>query len=194
MLNYYFKILYHLRQMRSMRRSLSVDAAKTLINAFITSRIDYCNSVFSRVAVIHLRPLHSVLNAAARLIVKKRKYDPITATIRDVLHYLTIQQRIEYKLCDLVHKAMHHTAPVYLTELHVLVSIHQGRANLRSARHGDLSVAANKGTTYGSRSFAVSGTTTSNVLSLSIREQYLSLGQFRSRLNTELFNRAYYVV
>ena len=85
------KCFYHLCQMRSVRRSLSVDAAKTLVNAFITSRIDYCNSVFSRVAVIHLRPLQSVLNAAAQLIVKKRKYDLITVTIRDVLHWLPIQ-------------------------------------------------------------------------------------------------------
>ena len=80
-----------------------------------------------------------------------------SVTIRDVLHWLPIQQRIEYKLCDLVYKAMHHTAPIYLTELCVLVSIHQGRANLCSATHGDLSVAANKGITYGRRSLSVSG-------------------------------------
>ena len=116
------KCFYHLRQMRSMRRSLSVDAAKTLVNAFTTSRIGYCNSVFSRVAMTHLRSLQSVLNAAARLIVKKRNYDPITVTIRDVLHWLPIQQRIEYKLCDLVYKATHHIALVYLTELFVPVS------------------------------------------------------------------------
>ena len=107
------KCFYHLRQMRSVRRSLSVDAAKTLINPFITSY--HSNSVVSRVAVTHLRPLQSVLNAAARLIVEKRN-DPIIATIRDVLHWLPIQQRIEYKLCDIVYKTMHRTAPVDLTE------------------------------------------------------------------------------
>ena len=32
---------------------------------------------------------------------------------------------------------MHHTAPVYLTELSVAVSTHQGRANLRSAARED---------------------------------------------------------
>ena len=154
------KCFYYLRQMRSVHCSLSVYAAKTLVNAFITSRIDYCNSVFSRVAVTRLRPHQSVLNAAARLIVKKRKYNLITATICDVLHWLSIQQRIEYKLCDLVYKAMQHTAPVYLTELCVPLSIHQGRANLRSATHGDLNLVANKGTTYVRQSFAVSCPTT----------------------------------
>ena len=94
------------------------------------------------------------------------------------------------KVCDLVYKAVHHSAPVYPTELCVPVSIHQGRANLRSATHGDWNSAANKGTTYGRRSFAVSGPTTWNMLSLSTREQSLSFGQVRSRLTTELFNRA----
>ena len=62
-----------------------------------------------------------------------------------------------------------------------------------SSTHGDLSMAANNGTTYGRRSFAVSGRTTWNTLSLSTREQSLSLDQFRSHLKTELFNRTYNV-
>ena len=98
------KVFYHLRQMRSVCRSLSVDATKTLVNAFLTSWIDYSNNVFSRVAATHLHPLQSVLNAAGRQIVKKRKIDTITAIVRDVLHWLPIPQRIEYKLPDLSYK------------------------------------------------------------------------------------------
>ena len=96
-------------------------------------------------------------------------------------------------LCDLVYKAIHHTAPVYQTELCVPASAHQGRANLRTAAREDLCVVVNKGTMYGHRSFAVSGHKTWNTLSLSTSEQSLSLGQFCYRLKTELFNRAYYV-
>ena len=40
----------------------------------------------------HIRPLQNVLNAAARLILRKRKYDRITAAIRDLLHWLPVQQ------------------------------------------------------------------------------------------------------
>ena len=152
----------------------------------ITYRIDYCNSVCSRVTAIHLRRLQSILNAAARIIIQKRKYDPITATIRDVLHWLPIHQRIEFKLCELVHIVMHHTAPVYLTELCVSVSTHQGRANLHLAARGDLSVATNKGTTNSRRSFAVSGKLKWYMFSLST-----TVGQFHSRLKT--VNRTYYV-
>ena len=36
---------YQLRQMRFIRRSLSTDAAKTLVRSLISSRVDYCNSI-----------------------------------------------------------------------------------------------------------------------------------------------------
>ena len=36
---------YQLRQLRTIRRLLTMDAAKTLVNSFVSSRIDYCNSV-----------------------------------------------------------------------------------------------------------------------------------------------------
>ena len=46
--------------------------------------------------------LQSVLNATARLICNRRKYDHITRLLRDVLHWLPVPFRIEYKLCLLV--------------------------------------------------------------------------------------------
>jgi len=36
---------YQLRQLRPEIRSLTSDAAKTLVQAFITCRLDYCNSL-----------------------------------------------------------------------------------------------------------------------------------------------------
>ena len=90
-------------------------------------------------------------------------------------------------------KLMHHTSPVYLTELFVPVSTHQGQANLHSTAHGDFSVATNKSTTYGHHSFSVSCPTTRKMLSLLTCEQSLSLGRIHSLLKIELFNRAYIV-
>jgi len=93
------RCFYHLRQMRIVRKSLIPEAAKTMVHAFITSHIDYCNSVMYGASTVHIRPLQNVglLNAAARLILCKRKYDRITAAIRDALHWLPVQQRIDYK-------------------------------------------------------------------------------------------------
>ena len=93
------KCFYYVCQMRSVRRWLWVDSTKTLVHAFITSWINYYNSVFSRAAATHLHSLQS------RLIEKRRKYDSIWATMSDVLHWLPIQKRIENKICDLVDNA-----------------------------------------------------------------------------------------
>jgi len=37
---------YQLRHLRPLIRSLSSDAAKLLVQAFISTRLDYCNSLF----------------------------------------------------------------------------------------------------------------------------------------------------
>ena len=69
---------YQLRQRRSIQRSLPTDAWRTLAAAFITSRVDYCNSVLYGVSSQVIRRLQMVLNAAARLVVGVGRYEHIT--------------------------------------------------------------------------------------------------------------------
>ena len=88
-----------------------------LIHALIASRVDYCNSVLLQTAAVHLRPLQSVMNAAARMVVKKRKSDSITPTMRDTLHWLLVRERIYFKLCLLVYKCLHQLAAPYLESM-----------------------------------------------------------------------------
>ena len=47
---------YQLRQLRTVRRSVTTDAAKTLVNALIFSCVDYCNSVLYGICEVHLHP------------------------------------------------------------------------------------------------------------------------------------------
>ena len=88
---------YHLRQRRTVRRTLSVEAARTLVHTFVISPVDYYNSTFGSTSAVHLHPLQCVLNASARLIVKRRKFDRITNSLRDELHWLQVQYRHTYK-------------------------------------------------------------------------------------------------
>ena len=76
--------------MRIVRKSLTQEAVETMVHAFVTIRMDYCNSILYGTSAVHigLRPLQNVFNAAARLILHKGKYDRITAAIRDSLHWL----------------------------------------------------------------------------------------------------------
>jgi len=108
------RCFHSLRQLPSIRRKLTTGTAISLVNALVISRIDYCNTVLAGVYGVHLRQLQGVLNAAARLIVRKQTFDNISSMIRDVLHWLPIQQRIQYKLCTLVSNCLHDVTPVYL--------------------------------------------------------------------------------
>ena len=94
---------YQLRQLCSIRRSLTGDALLTLVHAFITSRVDYCNAVLYGVAGYVLRRLQSVLNAAARLITG---VEHITPTLRDTLHWLPVPQRGNIKQCEIDYCAL----------------------------------------------------------------------------------------
>ena len=59
------KCFYQLRQLRRVRRSLDRDSATTSVHAFVTSRIDYDNSLFANAPKIWTDKLQQVMNAAA---------------------------------------------------------------------------------------------------------------------------------
>ena len=59
---------FHLRNIFRICKFLSYDTCKTLIHAFVTARIDYCNSLLYGQPKCILKHLQSVLNSAARLI------------------------------------------------------------------------------------------------------------------------------
>ena len=178
---------YHLRQLRSIRRSLSTDATKTLVHSLISSRVDYCNSIFYGATNIVVRRLQSVLNAAARLISNKRKFDHITPVLRDQLHC----QRIEFKIAVFVRNAVYGRGPTYLGCTCNLVREVDARSYLRSAARGDLTMPRTRTRRFGPRSFRVSGPVVWNSLPEGIRTTKLSLERFKSMLKTHLFRQAY---
>ena len=79
-----------LRQLRPVVRSLSVNATKTLVQAFISCRLDYCNSLLFGISDGLLRRLQSVQNAVARLVTGARRCDHITPVLRQ-LHWLPVR-------------------------------------------------------------------------------------------------------
>ena len=57
------------------RQSLDVGSAKTLVQAFVTSRVDYCNAVLTESPRVITDKLQRVMNSAARVVTDTRKYD-----------------------------------------------------------------------------------------------------------------------
>jgi len=96
---------YQLRQLRGIIQSLTPDATKTLVHAFISSRLDYCNSLLFGVADQQLKRLYTVQNTAARLVTGTRRSDHITPVLK-VLYWLPVRQHIQYKMAMLVHKCL----------------------------------------------------------------------------------------
>src|SRR6218665_2307935 len=80
----------HLCQLRVVSRSLSSSSASTLVHAFIANR--YCSSLYCGLPQVRLRPLNGVLRAAARMIGGVLRFGHITDYMRDVLHWLPVQQ------------------------------------------------------------------------------------------------------
>ncbi len=73
---------------------LSMPNAEILINAFMTSRLDYCNALLGGCSACLINKLQIVQNAAARVLTRTRKYDHIMST----LHWLPIKHRIDLKI------------------------------------------------------------------------------------------------
>jgi hypothetical protein len=56
------------------------------------------------------------INAAARILYRAPRFSHITPLLYE-LHWLPVKYRIEYKIITLTFKAIHGTAPNYITEL-----------------------------------------------------------------------------
>ena len=184
---------FQLRQLRTIRRSLTAEATALLVHAFVNSRLDYCNSSLYGITDCLLNKLQRVQNAAARLITNKRKFDHITPVLRDTLHWLPITQRIDYKLGMLVFKCLNGMGPRYLSEMLIPVSSVTGRRQLRSAFRCDLVVPRTRCSTLGSRAFAVCGPKVWNSLPSDLRHQNKFVYEFGKNLKTHLFKQAYNV-
>ena len=89
-----------------------MDTAKTAVNSFVVSRIDYCNCLLAAAPQYQLNKLQAVMNSAGRLICGLNKFDHISRVLCDRLPWLPAEQRIQYKLC-LLFKAQCGLAPQY---------------------------------------------------------------------------------
>ena len=111
-----------LRQMRPLISSLSFDATKLLLQVFVSTRLDYCNSLLHGISDNLYRRLQAVQNAAACLITDTRRCEHIMPVLQQ-LHWLPVRQRVKFKIAMLVYKALHNLLPANLAEDCQLVSV-----------------------------------------------------------------------
>lgn len=175
-----------LRYVGRLRKYLDVDTTKTLVNAFVISKLDYCNALFYGLPSTSYACIQRLQNTAARLVTLRRKYEHISPILAD-LHWLPLKQRFEYKVLLLVFKCLQKVAPTYLMEL---LSVRVPTRALRSADQTLLSVPYTKTKFYGSRAFSVCGPTLWNKIPSAIRECQ-SIACFKMNLKTHLYKNAF---
>lgn len=177
---------YQLRQIAKIKSLLSPSNLEIVIHSFITSRLDYCNSLYSGLPQNALSRLQLVQNAAARLLLGLRKRDHITPALRN-LHWLPVKFRVDFKILMFVYKALSGLAPKYISDL--LHPYSPTRA-LRSSDQLLLTVPRCRYKSKGDHAFSVRGPKLWNSLPLYVRSSS-SLAIFKSSLKTYLFSVAF---
>ena len=81
---------FQLRSIRSVQRVLPPDALEKLVHAFITARLDYCNSVLIGISTKALDNLQLLQYSAACVVTRTQKYDHITPVLK-ALHWLPVK-------------------------------------------------------------------------------------------------------
>ena len=180
---------YHLRRLFKIRKYLDLKTTKILVHAFVTSKLDHCNSLYLYVGISKtlVCKLQNVQNAAARLVTYTKKHEHITPALYE-LHWLPVKQRIIFKLLLLTFKSLHGSAPQYLKEL---LQVYTPKRCLRSTTKHLLTVPSSNCISYGDRAFSVAAPKSWNKLPADVRA-CTSLAVFKNRLKTHLFYDSYY--
>ena len=193
---------YHIRDLRRIRHTLDLKTASTIATSLVQSRLDYCNSLYYSLPKIQLQRLQQIQNSLARAVSRTPLHDHITPTLKS-LHWLKIDQRIEFKINSITYNILHNDKPTYLRQL---ISPQQTR-NTRSANflHLSLPPLSSKLKFY-DRTFRNASPNLWNALPNSLRSfnsiatetntlpfspLALTRKQFLSQLKTYLFTKSY---
>lgn len=176
---------FKLREISYYRKYLTKAATKTLMHAYVTSKLDYCNGLLYGLPLETTNKMQSVLNTAARLVTLGSKYDHITPILRE-LHWLPVQFRIKFKILLQVFKSLNNLAPKYLSNK-LFLKMNSG---LRSDNSNTLIVPKSRLKTYGDRAFSIAGPTLWNGLNQTLRN-CSNLDTFKRLLKAQLFREAF---
>ena len=127
-------LCHQLKNIQNIRGKLDFEAAKTVVQALILSKLDYCNSLLVRTPEFHLSWLQHMQNMACRVVCYLREYVHVTASIKS-LHWIKVRELISYKIAFLVHQCKVWGAPQYLVDI---LPIATHNHSLRSSPSGNL--------------------------------------------------------
>ena len=156
---------------------IDIPTRKLFFNAYILPHLDYCSTIWGNCSNELLDRVIKLQKRAARLILNKDLSSP-SAELFQQLGWLRFDERVIYRKCTLMYKALHNLAPTYLSNKFTYThNIHS--FDLRSATNQTLYVPKPNLEIY-RRSLSYSGPKLWNALPESVRNAP-SLGSFKQR-------------
>ncbi|XP_063682551.1 uncharacterized protein LOC134817345 [Bolinopsis microptera] len=105
-----------MRNIAKMKPFLSEDQMQIIVQSLVISSLDYCNALYYGTNHSVLKQLQSLQNRACRLVKGLKRREEVEPYIKE-LHWLKVQERIEFKILLLTFKLLHGLAPSYLSNL-----------------------------------------------------------------------------
>jgi len=106
----------HIRALRCIRPYLDFRTASIIATSIVHSKLDYCNSLYFNLPNSQIHWLQQIQNSLARTVVKSPRFSHVISVIKS-LHWLKVNERIEYKLHSLTYKVLATSQPTYLSKL-----------------------------------------------------------------------------
>lgn len=170
---------YEIFKLGKIKNLVSKNALYILTHALVSTKLDYCNSLYYNLPNSLIDKLQLVQNSAARLVANKRKREHIRPTLKS-LHWLPVRQRIIYKILIITFKSLKYGKPEYINEL-LSPSPNSRLKNL---------LLPHIHSSYGHRSFSFSAPLEWNKIPSDIKNAK-SVNTFKSKLKTHLFSIAF---
>ena len=182
-----FIINYQLKNIARIRKYLDEESCHHIIRSLVTSRLDYGNSLLAGMTQAQATKLQRIQNKAARLICGAKRRDHISPYLAR-LHWLPVQQRVNFKLLVYIYQCVNGSSPQYLTsQISLYSSQNISRHYLRSSKDVTKLHVPKTYRSVGDGAFSVMGPRLWNTLPISIREK-TSLALFKKKLKTYIFS------
>jgi len=92
---------FQLNTIRTVQNVLSPESPERLSHAFVTARLDYCNSILVGIPDAAIQKLQQLQNSAARFVSKTGRYEHIIPVLK-ALHWFPVRYRIDFKITVLL--------------------------------------------------------------------------------------------
>ena len=154
-----------IKNIRQIKKFLTVESTQAVVQSLVLSRLDYCNSLYHGLPKFQISKLQRIQNSSAGLITCTPYHEHIKPVLMQ-LHCLPVPERVQFKVFLFTFMAIQGLAPSYISEL---VHIQQSQNSAQSVTVRRLLQPRSATKTCGDRAFSIISPRTWNTLPAFLR-------------------------